>query len=104
MFKQFTGLTPVEYIRYVRLAKAAELLRQPDISIADVMQVALRTRAISKTVQAGDEVSPSVFSGKQPCIRVLNRISNIAVGLGFAADQARRIYMDVGAVSRSFPH
>lgn len=36
MFKQFTGLTPMEYIKNVRLAKAAELLRQPEISIAHV--------------------------------------------------------------------
>jgi len=36
MFKQFTGLTPVEYIKNVRLAKAAELLRSPELSVAQV--------------------------------------------------------------------
>ncbi len=34
MFKQFTGLTPVEYIKNVRLAKAAELLRQPGMTVS----------------------------------------------------------------------
>lgn len=36
MFKQFTGLSPLEYIKNVRLAKATELLRYPNMSIAQV--------------------------------------------------------------------
>ncbi len=63
MFKQFTGLTPVEYIRYVRLAKAAELLRQPDISIADVaMQVGFEDQGyFSRLFKQVIGVSPSRF-------------------------------------------
>ncbi len=34
MFKQFTGLTPVEYIKNIRLAKAAELLSKPGVSVS----------------------------------------------------------------------
>ena len=36
MFKHFTNLSPVEYIKNVRLAKAAELLRQPSMSVSQV--------------------------------------------------------------------
>jgi AraC-like DNA-binding protein len=63
MFKQYTGLTPVEYIRYVRLAKAAELLRKPDISIADVaMQVGFDDQGyFSRLFKQVIGVSPSVF-------------------------------------------
>lgn len=34
LFKQFTGLTPVEYIKNVRLAKAAEMLCRPGMTVA----------------------------------------------------------------------
>ncbi|HHY82939.1 MAG TPA: AraC family transcriptional regulator [Clostridiales bacterium] len=63
MFKQFTGLTPVEYIRYVRLAKAAELLRQPGISIADVaMEVGFEDQGyFSRQFKQAMGVSPSRF-------------------------------------------
>ena len=63
MFKEYTGLTPVEYIRYVRLAKAAELLRKPDISIADVaMQVGFDDQGyFSRLFKQVIGVSPSVF-------------------------------------------
>ena len=36
IFKQFTGLTPIEYIINVRLAKAVQFLIDPDISIEEV--------------------------------------------------------------------
>lgn len=63
MFKQFTGLTPVEYIRYVRLAKAAELLRQPEISIADVaMEVGIEDQGyFARQFKQVMGVSPSSF-------------------------------------------
>ncbi|NLB40867.1 MAG: AraC family transcriptional regulator [Clostridiales bacterium] len=63
MFKQYTGLTPVEYIRYVRLAKAAELLQQPDISIADVAtKVGFEDQGyFSRQFKQVMGVSPSTF-------------------------------------------
>lgn len=63
MFKQYTGLTPVEYIRYIRLAKAAELLQQPDISIADVaMKVGFEDQGyFSRQFKQVMGVSPSAF-------------------------------------------
>ena len=63
MFKQYTGLTPVEYIRYIRLAKAAELLQQPDISIADVaMKVGFEDQGyFSRQFKQVIGVSPSTF-------------------------------------------
>ena len=38
MFKQFTGLTPIEYVKSVRLAKAVELLRNSNKAISRVAQ------------------------------------------------------------------
>jgi AraC-like DNA-binding protein/mannose-6-phosphate isomerase-like protein (cupin superfamily) len=38
MFKQFTGLTPMEYIKNVRLAKAVDLLLMPSVSVAEAAQ------------------------------------------------------------------
>jgi AraC-like DNA-binding protein len=38
MFKQFTGITPSEYIKNVRLAKATELLREHGVTIASVAE------------------------------------------------------------------
>ncbi len=35
MFKQFTGLTPMEYIKNVRMAKAVDLLLIPSVSVAE---------------------------------------------------------------------
>ena len=35
-FKQSIGLTPIEYSRSFRIAKAAELLRDKNLSISDV--------------------------------------------------------------------
>ena len=63
MFKQFTGLTPVEYIKNVRLAKAAELLRQPEISIAHVaMEVGFEDPGyFSRQFKQVLGVSPSRF-------------------------------------------
>ncbi len=63
MFKQFTGLTPVEYIKNVRLAKAAELLRQPEVSIAHVaMEVGFEDPGyFSRQFKQVLGVSPSSF-------------------------------------------
>lgn len=36
MFKQFTGLTPMEYIKDVRLAKATESLKESNVSVSQV--------------------------------------------------------------------
>jgi len=36
LFKQFTGLSPMEYMKNVRLAKATELLKDPFISVSKV--------------------------------------------------------------------
>jgi AraC family L-rhamnose operon regulatory protein RhaS len=70
MFKQFTGLTPVEYIRYVRLAKATELLRQPDITIADVaMEVGFEDQGyFSRQFKQVIGVSPSRFQRENSMI------------------------------------
>lgn len=38
LFKQFTGLAPMEYMKNVRLAKAAELLKNPGITVSQVAQ------------------------------------------------------------------
>ncbi len=36
LFKHFTGLTPVEYIKSMRIAKATELLMDPSIAVSQV--------------------------------------------------------------------
>ena len=49
--KQLTGMTPVEFIRSVRMKKAAMLLRQQKFSVAEVMyMVDFRTTPISRNV------------------------------------------------------
>ena len=38
MFRQFTGFSPLEYIKNVRLAKAVELLSRSDMSVSEVAE------------------------------------------------------------------
>ena len=72
MFKQFTGLTPVEYIKNVRLAKAAELLRQPEVSIAHVaMEVGFEDPGyFSRQFKQVLGMSPSKFQRENSVIRI----------------------------------
>jgi AraC-like DNA-binding protein len=61
--KQLTALTPVEYIRSIRMKKAAILLRQKKFTIAEVMYMVGYSNAsyFSKCFQSEFGVTPKVF-------------------------------------------
>jgi AraC-like DNA-binding protein len=61
--KQLTGLTPVEYIKTIRLKKAAVLLRQQKYSVADVMyKVGYSNHSyFSRCFQAEFGVTPKAY-------------------------------------------
>lgn len=62
--KQLTGMTPVEYIRSIRLKQAAVLLRQKKFSVAEVMYMVGFSNAsyFSKCFQAEFGVTPKAYA------------------------------------------
>lgn len=64
--KQMTGVTPVEYIRNIRLEKAALLLREGKFSISEVMYMVGFTKSgyFSKCFQEAFGMTPSAYIKK----------------------------------------
>jgi AraC-like DNA-binding protein len=71
MFKQFTGLTPIEYIKNVRLAKAVDLLRLPGISVANVaMEVGFEDPGyFARQFKQVLGISPSVYQRENSIVQ-----------------------------------
>ena len=64
--KQITGVTPVEYIRNIRIEKAARLLREGKFSISEVMYMVGFTKSgyFSKCFQEAFGMTPSAYIKK----------------------------------------
>ncbi|HRN15453.1 MAG TPA: helix-turn-helix transcriptional regulator [Xylanibacter oryzae] len=65
--KQLTGQTPVEYIRSIRMKKAAMLLSQQKFTVAEVMYMVgySNTSYFSKCFQTEFGVTPRQYSEKK---------------------------------------
>ena len=65
--KQMTGYTPVEYIRTIRIKKAALLLQQKKFTVAEVMYMVGYTNAsyFSKCFQAEFGVTPKAYMDRK---------------------------------------
>jgi AraC-like DNA-binding protein len=61
--KQVTGMTPVEYIRHIRLEKAARLLKEGRFSVSEVMYMVGFTKSgyFSKCFQEAYGMTPSAY-------------------------------------------
>ena len=64
--KQIAGVTPVEYIRNIRMEKAARLLREGKFSISEVMYMVGFTKSgyFSKCFQEAFGMTPSAYIKK----------------------------------------
>lgn len=64
--KQLTGLTPVEYIRHIRMNRAALLLKEGNFTVSEVMYMVGFSNSgyFSKCFQSVYETTPTKYKQK----------------------------------------